>query len=169
MTFLQLISETLFSPFLLISLRKGRHSCCLATLVSVSASLPRSKRPHVPLGKTVFLYVLLVLRLQAGLPTIFQSHPNHLYYFGGDGVFKIRITEFPDATDLRPLISPSTWCLVDSNLELTTVPMYIQYFDCFIVQSSSPRQDRLEWTNKQSLKPTWYFLKPWTLSELFVG
>jgi hypothetical protein len=42
-------------------------------------------------GKTAFLYVLLVLRLQARLPTIYQSRDTHLYYFADNGVFLIHL------------------------------------------------------------------------------
>jgi hypothetical protein len=117
----------------------------------------------------VFLYVLLVLRLQAGLPTIYQSRNTHLYYFTQDGVFELNLTGYFIATRFRSQIPRSTWCLIDSNQDLSTVPVFIQDLNLFIVQSSSPRQDRLEWTKKQSRTTMDYFLKPWTLSELFVG
>jgi hypothetical protein len=115
----------------------------------------------------VFLYVLLVLRLQACRPTIYQSRKTRLYYFTEDGVFRLDPSGSFDPTDFQ--VSPSTWCLIDSNQELSTVPVFIQDLNLFIVQSSSPRQDRLEWTKKQSRETMDYFLKPWTLSELFVG
>jgi hypothetical protein len=37
--------------------------------------------PYIFSGKTLWLYFVLVLRLQAGLPTIFQSKPNQLFFF----------------------------------------------------------------------------------------
>jgi hypothetical protein len=57
--------------------------------------------------------------------------------------------------------------LIDSNQDLSTVPVFIRDLGLFIVQSPSPRQVHLEWTKKHVTMR--YFLKPWTLSELFVG
>ncbi|KAM6494818.1 hypothetical protein JOM56_009441 [Amanita muscaria] len=110
---------------------------------------------HPGIGKTAFLYVLLVLRLQARLPTIFQSRDNHLCYF--------------DDNEFKSQFDPSTWCLIDSNQHLNTVPGFIQDLKLFIVQASSPSSYRFEWTKKATGPVSRYFMKSWTLSELLVG
>lgn len=121
------------------------------------------------IGKTVFLYVLLVLRLQARLPTIYQSRDSHLYYFADNGVFLIHLIPGLIAINFKSQFSPSTWCLIDSNQSLDTVPVFIQDLDLFIVQASSPRTHRFEWTKKATSPVRRYFMKSWTLSELLVG
>ncbi|KAM6495199.1 hypothetical protein JOM56_009822 [Amanita muscaria] len=119
------------------------------------------------IGKTVFLYVLLVLRLHARLPTIFQSEKTHVYYFDDKGVFDMT-PEFI-TTHFRFKFDQSTWCLIDSNPNLSTVPVFIQNLGLFIVQAASPRPHRFEWTKKAVAPVTRYFMEPWTLSELLVG
>ncbi|KIL65205.1 hypothetical protein M378DRAFT_162471 [Amanita muscaria Koide BX008] len=121
------------------------------------------------IGKTVLLYVLLVLRLQARLPTIYQSRKDHLYYFANDGVFKIDLTRGLIATDFKSQFDRSTWCLIDSNQSLDTVPGFIQDLDLFMVHASSPRPHRFEWIKKATRPVARYFMKSWTLSELLVG
>jgi hypothetical protein len=118
----------------------------------------------------------LVLRLQARLPTIYQSRDTHLYYFAEDGVYLINLIPSPIATNAQ--FDSSTWCLVDSNQSLDTVPVFIQDLDLFIVQASQsrypvchtpPRPDRSAWIDKAT-RPVWqYFMKSWTLPELLVG
>ena len=119
-------------------------------------------------GKTAFLYVLLVLRLQARLPTIYQSRKTHLYYFADNGVFQIHLPGLV-ATDFKSQLHPSTWCLIDSNQSLDAVPVFIQDLDLFIVQASSPRPHCFAWMNKATGPVLRYFMKSWTLSELLVG
>jgi hypothetical protein len=115
----------------------------------------------------VLLYVLLVLRLQAQLPTIYQSRASHLYYFADDGVYLINLTPSLIATNFK--FHKSTWCLIDSNLSLDTVPVFIQDLDLFIVQASSSRPHRYAWIDKATGPVYQYFMKPWTLPELLVG
>jgi hypothetical protein len=140
-------------------------------LVSVGKAVPFHiiAPSSLIVGKTVFLYVLLVLRLQARLPTIYQSRNSHLYYFSDNGVFRIHLTSELIATDFQSQFHPSTWCLIDSNLSLDTVPVFIQDLDLFILQASSPRPHRFEWAKKATSPVRRYFMKSWTLSELFVG
>jgi hypothetical protein len=114
----------------------------------------------------VLLYVLLVLRLQAQLPTIYQSRASHLYYFADDG-YLINLTPSLIATNFK--FHKSTWCLIDSNLSLDTVPVFIQDLDLFIVQASSSRPHRYAWIDKATGPVYQYFMKPWTLPELLVG
>ena len=102
----------------------------------------------IGVGKTVLLYVLLVLRLQARLPTIYQSRDTHLYYFADDGVYLINLTPSPIATNFKSQFHKSTWCLIDLNQSLDTVPVFIQDLALFIVQASSPRPHRYAWIDK---------------------
>ncbi|KAF8344474.1 hypothetical protein F5887DRAFT_1159528, partial [Amanita rubescens] len=118
-------------------------------------------------GKTVLLYVLLVLRLQAQLPTIYQSRASHLYHFADDGVYLINLTPSSIATNFKSQFHKSTWCLIDSNQSLDTVPVFIQDLDLFIVQASSPRPHR--WIDKATGPVFQYFMKSWTFPELLVG
>ncbi|KAF8634335.1 hypothetical protein AX17_004213 [Amanita inopinata Kibby_2008] len=121
------------------------------------------------IGKTAFLYVLLVLRLQARLPTIYLSRPSYLYYFANNGVYLFNLTPYPIAGTFESWFHKSTWCLIDSNWSLDTVPGPILDLNLFIVQASSPRPHRYTWIDKVGRQVSWYFMKPWTPHELLVG
>ena len=117
----------------------------------------------------MLLYVLLVLRLQAQLPTIYQSRASHLYYFADDGVYLIKLIPSLISTNFKSQFHKSTWCLIDSNQSLDVVPVFIQDQDLFIVQASSPRPHCYAWIDKATGPVYWYFMKPWTFPELLVG
>ena len=157
--------------FLLALFQKTGGSSCLVTLVLVSEAVSYHiiATSFISVGKTVLLYVLLVLRLRAQLPTIYQSRGTHLYYFADDGVYVINLTPRPIATNFTSQFHKSTWCLIDSNDELDSIPGFIRDQDLFIVQASSPRPHRYAWTDKASGSVFRYFMKSWTLSELLVG
>jgi len=135
----------------------------------LSRFLNRIESYYIPLGKTIWLYLALVLRLEAGLPTIFQSLPNRLFFFNDEGVHILKYSLSASAMDFKAEFPPSTWCLVDSNLELNTVPGFIRNLSLFVVQASSPRPERIEWEKKEQRASLEYFLKPWTPSELIMG
>jgi hypothetical protein len=138
-------------------------------LVSEAVSYHIIATSSISVGKTALLYVLLVLRLQAQLPTIYQSRDSHLYYFADDGVSLINLASSPIATNFKSQFHQSTWCLIDSNQNLDTVPVFIQDLDLFIVQASSPRPHRYAWIDKATRPVLRYFMKSWTLPELLVG
>ena len=117
----------------------------------------------------MFLYVLLVLRLQAQLPTIYQSRASHLYYFTDGSVYLIDLIPSLIVTDFKSQFDKSTWCLIDSNQSLDTVPVFIQDLDLFIVQASSHGPHRYAWIDKATGPVYQYFMNPWTLPELLVG
>jgi len=161
------------STFLLALFQKTGGSSYLVTLVLVSEAVSYhiTATSSISVGKTVLLCVLLVLRLQAQLPTIYQSRASHLYYFADDGVYLINLTPSSIATNFKPQFHKSTWCLIDSNQSLDTVPVFIQDLDLFIVQASEspPRQHRYAWIDKATGPVFQYFMKSWTLPELLVG
>lgn len=134
-----------------------------------SLFFPVIESPDIGIGKTAWLIIVLILRLIAGLPTILQLRPNRLYYFDDSGVHQLKYTSSTDAFEFRTQFAPSTWCLVDANIDVQTVPSFIRDLRLFIVQTSPPRAERVQWHKKQSTPVLFYFLKPWTLSELITG
>jgi hypothetical protein len=107
--------------------------------------------------------------VQAGLPTVYQSRPDYLYFFSEDGVFETYCGSGVKATDLRRQIPESTWCLIDSNRSLMDVPTFITDLGRFIVQASSPRAGRVAWKDKSNRSVIQYYMKPWSLSEILAG
>jgi hypothetical protein len=92
-----------------------------------------------------------------------------LFVFDDKGVHQLKYSASTDALEFKAEFAQSTWCLIDSNLTLTTVPGFILDLGFFIVQASSPRPERIEWVKKVSQPVLEYFLKPWTPSELIMG
>ena len=98
----------------------------------------------------MWLLVVLILHLQAGLPTIYQSRTDHMYVFNDEGVFKFLCGYLGEPDWFEPkrcTPSPTTWALIDSNQNLINVPMTYQN-NFFIVQTPSPRPDRFAWQRK---------------------
>ncbi len=116
-------------------------------------------------GKSIFLYYVLLLRLQAKQPTILVRHPEKVTVFLQQGVFSVSMGDF---TSVAKLIPDNTWCLVDSNQMLQGVPLSITEAPFFIVQAARARRDHLDWQN-QVVGIHRYVMKPFTLSELIVG
>lgn len=106
-------------------------------------------RPHsdpTSLGKTLWLLLLLVLRLKAGLPTIWQNHSDNFYLFTEDGVIKFTIAHHSHANsdEYTALVPKETWCMIDSNKKLRTAdqtPPTI-YFTGDIITRRSCQMDR---------------------------
>jgi len=163
----QPLSRTPSYAFLLTLFQNSGGLSCLVILVLVSKTVSYRiiVTSSISVGKTAFLYVLLVLRLQAQLPTIYQSRDTYLYYFANDGVYRINL--IPSPIDAQ--FHESTWCLIDSNQSLGTVPVFIQDLGLFIVQASSLSPGHLKWARKTTGPVLQYFMKPWSLSELLVG
>ena len=134
-------------------------------LVSEAVSYHIIATSSISVGKTVLLYVLLVLRLQAQLLTIYQSRDFNLYYFANNGIYLISLTLSCIATNFKSQAHKSTWCLIS----LDTVPVFIQDLDLFIVQASSHGPHRYAWIDKATGPVYQYFMNPWTLPELLVG
>ena len=124
----------------------------------------RSKA-DITLGKSVLLRILLVLRLQAKLPTIFQCDPHLAYYFTATGVWSI------DRGDIKAAkkSTPQVWALIDSSKQLTTVDEVYYNSSIFIVQTPSPREFRIDWWKKAGNRIEFFILEPWSLSELLSG
>ncbi|KAK0463205.1 uncharacterized protein EV420DRAFT_1160619 [Desarmillaria tabescens] len=121
---------------------------------------------HPGIGKTIFLYYILLLRLQAKQPTILVTRPNSVTLFLEQGVFSVAIEHF---TIISKLIPASAWCLVDSSDELKAPPPFsIIQSSFFIVQVTSARYSRIAW-RKRTMDVHQYYMKPFTLSELIVG
>ncbi|PCH34547.1 hypothetical protein WOLCODRAFT_165651 [Wolfiporia cocos MD-104 SS10] len=124
------------------------------------------------IGKSVFLIYVLVLRLLAGLTTIFQRRANELYVLNDEGVF--RVTSLTLTSSHLHLYVPSgTWCLVDSNQGLTGVPEDVvelrSAIKGFILQAASPCAERVHWTNKVRSRVPRFWMARWSLGELIIG
>lgn len=123
-------------------------------------------------GKTTWLYLVLVLRLHARLPTIYQFGTRQILFFDDHGASLLKRDLDSDA--LTPFLKRNghdgnptrVWALVDSNQELISVDQAYYSHRIFTVQTPSPRQDRIQWTKKLNGPYQRFILAPWILSEL---
>jgi hypothetical protein len=115
---------------------------------------------------------VLILRILAGHPTIYYFQPDIFYVFNADGLYEVDLGHKglqSERARFHNAISSEYWCLVDSNRSVLDVPPFLSYLRAFIVQSASPRKDRLEWRKKYDYYSIKYYMKHWSLSELIMG
>ena len=116
------------------------------------------------LGKTLFLFFVLALRVLQSLPSIYMVGPKCIYIVDSKGVRKTPTKKF-----YRNLVTDEHWCLVDSNHDLQTMPTELLELGSFTIQTASPRTKRVEWWKKSPNPCTFFFMKAWSLPELIVG
>ncbi|KAH7915099.1 hypothetical protein BJ138DRAFT_1176768 [Hygrophoropsis aurantiaca] len=123
-------------------------------------------------GKSLFLHVLLRLRLNARLPTLLQFENEACYLFSDRGAHIIGPStlarESSLAQDLGRLI-PDAWCLVDSNVDMPIPSPFTRYAGLTIVQTESPREDRLKWAGKHTRSLKIFYMQPFNLTEAIVA
>ncbi|KAJ7104249.1 hypothetical protein B0H15DRAFT_1016631 [Mycena belliarum] len=117
------------------------------------------------IGKTCFLALLFHLRVAANLPTLYMTQPYSARIYKNGQFGLLTFTE--GSIDVAMNLPPETWCLVDSNAQLETVPYGIQGSGRFIIHAASPRVGRMRYSTK--LKSQMCLMTPWTLEELIIG
>ncbi|KAK0239122.1 hypothetical protein EDD85DRAFT_951340 [Armillaria nabsnona] len=117
------------------------------------------------IGKTMFLYYLLIMRLIDGQPTALQvDRTDHFQVFDATGVYTVS-HDFP----LEEYIPKGTWALVDGNISIPgTTNIFSQpRSPFFIVHACSPRPSLIEYA-KEKAKWTQYFMLPFSWREILL-
>ncbi|KAG7088200.1 hypothetical protein E1B28_012217 [Marasmius oreades] len=115
------------------------------------------------IGKTCFLYYVLVERLLRNLPTCFQTEKSSFTYWCAEGV-----SEISTLGKFRRRLSNDVWFLVDSNQFIDSPDANILASGARIIQAASPRKARLQWAEKRSAYTYKWFMKPSPLPELLM-
>jgi len=117
------------------------------------------------LGKTIFLYYILVRRLLEQKQTILQIDSDHLFFFNANGV-NVLPPSFLMDPELE--IYQNTWALVDINREIQTPAVMLcrDTSPFFVVMASSPRPSRLRGLQKYRGPDAYWLMKSFTLAEL---
>ncbi|KAI0686461.1 hypothetical protein BC835DRAFT_1309495 [Cytidiella melzeri] len=131
-----------------------------APLTTVVSSVSVSGHPGI--GKTLWLYFVLMLRLAAKLPTIFQPYSGEYHYFHRGGFDELKDNEL---LDVVPRTEKCTWWLIDSTQNNFVPSVHVLNSGRFILHTASPRRDRFTWMNKV-LSPFMYYMEPWSAAEL---
>lgn len=121
-------------------------------------------------GTSVFLRYLLCLRLLAKLPTIFVDDKDEYTLICDSGAYAISNTSKRFSRSLSELLPTSTWCLVDSNDAVPTVPDYLLSLGKFVVQAGKMNTKSIEWLDNIDVNSsTRYCMKQWTSYEFIAA
>ncbi|KAM6499073.1 hypothetical protein JOM56_004581 [Amanita muscaria] len=117
------------------------------------------------IGKSIFLYFVLVERILNGQCTAYQYTSTVILMLGSHDV---RIFPADPRLDTRKF--PGTWALVDSNVEL--IPPRGEFTSAhskfYLIQATSPQPSRWKAWKKQ-LSAAIAVMKPWSCKELYIG
>jgi hypothetical protein len=108
------------------------------------------------------------MRLASGLPTLFQSFADHVWYFGKDGIRSFSSTvhweNIPDISEHN-----RHWALVDSN-DVVKSPASVLTGGSpfFIVEAASPHANRFRWIKYHGGHQKFY-MDAFSLIEIFQG
>ncbi|KAF9520637.1 hypothetical protein BS47DRAFT_1378809 [Hydnum rufescens UP504] len=111
---------------------------------------------HPGIGKTAFLYYILLTRLYNGEPTALQKHDHIYYLFDSEGARQVP----PDVqTD------EGVWALMDSNCQARIPCRGFLEGSAGIVQAASPNPDRYQGWAKEH-KARFIIMDLWTQDEI---
>ncbi|KAI0275429.1 hypothetical protein BC834DRAFT_49140 [Gloeopeniophorella convolvens] len=119
-------------------------------------------------GLSLWLLYVLVLRLQAGLATVYQpdTEPHRVLVFTADGVFTVDITAAQRETESFTEYVPSAaWCLVDSGDAASEVPSFLYQRGYTIVHAA---RGPAKWLDRYYRARKTFVMKPWSLQETLV-
>ncbi|KAF8643358.1 hypothetical protein AX16_009086 [Volvariella volvacea WC 439] len=107
-------------------------------------------------GKSIFLYYILLLRLQAQKPTVLVNNINYITVFASEGAFEMEIGHIHN---LALFLPPTTWCLVDLN-PVDGVDHFPQFFyvydnSYFAVRALPPEPACDRWLQKEDCAAMW--------------
>ncbi|KAF8643030.1 hypothetical protein AX16_009274 [Volvariella volvacea WC 439] len=120
---------------------------------------------HSGIGKTIFLFYTLLLRLHAKKPTLLVMDPHTVTLFLSGGAFNLPLTAISVAS---PIVPRDTWCLVDSISDIEDVPGVIVRQDLFTIQAASPRPNCVRWLGK-TVETDRYVMCSFSLAELVIA
>ncbi|KAG5639712.1 hypothetical protein H0H81_005895 [Sphagnurus paluster] len=121
---------------------------------------------HIPrdLGKTLWIYFILILRLHARLPTILQITSTQSVFFSEEGI-DIEYNNWHVSAFAKYYGTNRVWALIGTD----TIPSIYHIYGClsiFVVQTPAPQYKLLRWTEKLDGRKAKFVLNPWTLAEL---
>lgn len=118
------------------------------------------------IGKSLFLYFVLIERILNGQCTAYQRSPNSVILMLDR--HDVRIFRANACFDCQGF--PGTWALVDSNATLGQPrdEFMDTHSDFYLVQATSPQPARWKAWKKQ-LSAAMAVMKPWSWKELYIG
>ncbi|KAI0782899.1 hypothetical protein C8Q75DRAFT_785838 [Abortiporus biennis] len=133
------------------------------------------------IGKSTFLYFVVILRILAGLPTILELNDGSLLAFTSEGFFRIdhlhhlgerRDVVLPSSHLFPRYFPPGTWYCFDSTSTSTQIrsPCCGKFADFFFLQTAS--SDEAKW--KESVQGSaaslsLYYMQPPSVCEILIA
>ena len=111
----------------------------------------------------MFLALALLRCLERHWTVLLQTGAAEVLIFNSNGVYALPLPV--DLRILRKGLPRTTWCLVDSNTALESVPDHILNLDLFLIQATSPRSNRFSWSTKRCTSYRCYIIDPMPLDE----
>ncbi|EJC99444.1 uncharacterized protein FOMMEDRAFT_160497 [Fomitiporia mediterranea MF3/22] len=118
------------------------------------------------IGKSLFLYYILALRLLAQKSTVLLYRKGRCLIFHECGVYSMTLDQLETVVGLLPM---ETWFLVDSNEDVGPAPHFL-FKSCrttprLIVVATSPRSERM--TFREDLQSPRLWMHPFKEKELY--
>ncbi|KAE9395050.1 hypothetical protein BT96DRAFT_997945 [Gymnopus androsaceus JB14] len=122
------------------------------------------------IGKSLFSGLIWSLRCSRNLPTLYMRDLTNAVLWKERVVYEIQVDR-ARVEEMEDILPPTTWCLVDSDMEPFNVPECISLTDRFIMQTASPGPGNMEWMRKPAFAAMreYFVMKPWGLDELIAG
>ncbi|KAK0239187.1 hypothetical protein EDD85DRAFT_1022578 [Armillaria nabsnona] len=124
---------------------------------------------HPGIGKSLFIYYLLILRLISGLPTALQiGQTNSFHFFDSSGVYIIMHSL--SSGSLRRFVPKGTWALVEDGIPSPEGQANIfssPGSPFFVVNTCSPQHRYSNYMNNKIGSETYYML-PFSWKELML-
>lgn len=118
------------------------------------------------LGKTVFLFYVLIRRLKKRIATLFYSPTTHVLLFQEDGTY--RFSDLSQADEGTFSFGFDVWFLIDMDKGLEPPPPVITDASPWPVQAASPNEVRFKsW--KKHRQASIFIMDPWSEEEMRTG
>ncbi|KAL1735038.1 hypothetical protein EV714DRAFT_268313 [Schizophyllum commune] len=118
---------------------------------------------HPGIGKTMFLAFALLRCLERHWTVLLHLSAENIYIFNSRGVWKM--DPFVDVDDLEQALPLTTWCLVDSNASIKSMPYKISTLELFTVQAAAARRECISWLSKRNTPSSCYLMHPMSVEE----
>ncbi|KAK7024239.1 hypothetical protein VNI00_016456 [Paramarasmius palmivorus] len=115
------------------------------------------------IGKTLWLYFVLVERLLRRQHTFLQFTKQDVFYWHSNGCTTLEIASLKLGS-----LDPGYWFLIDSNTAISDPPFIFTLSRCRFVLSASCRDQRFVWLGKLSSSNYKWIMKPTSVSEVLI-
>ncbi|THU97509.1 hypothetical protein K435DRAFT_838584 [Dendrothele bispora CBS 962.96] len=119
------------------------------------------------IGKSLLLYFILAKRLLQSKATFLHSAPGVAFYFCSDGVYRFKPPMSTDQWQYE--LTEKDVMLFDSGRELPTPEGHWVHTPIRIIESASPRQNRLDWISKLPTPHYRWFMRPMSSKEFLLA